>query len=517
MIVPRDFTGAVDHDNGLIGIVSIGFSNVRQEFGDLIEDRIQDLQTPFDGLNDKLVFVNGGKDNNTMCDWEVDPVVIDSSNIWGELVIEKLDDGKVPGGGVGFTAVDPDQVQAVWIKMVIARPWKYCTEHPNFCEGADPCAPALCGDPACRFPNWMDHSTDGEIAKYKTVLKHIRTVFPNIAQVFLSSRMYGGYANEVDGAVEQIPPPCGQGSPEPWAYESGFSAQGVIKSQAFDGGMDFGAIGVHPYVAWAPYYWANGTTPNPDGLTWECWQVCADGAHPSRDEDVDPGQTSGQTQVADLLYDFFKTHALASEWYLERPLIVSSTPPDGFIDPLEDRDGETGLIPQGITEITIEFDKPVFDLGTGGPLVIGSFVVASTGGSPPTVTAVDPVVGVPDAYKLTLSGPIEPGQWTTVFPQIKDAEGNLLRSDPWNRVVIGFLPGDVDGSAKTEKPDHANLSGCLINPQCASSAPMERYDIDRDADFDAADKTRLEELLRGDNSSQAWVNVSLPAQPVGGP
>ena len=96
-------------------------------------------------------------------------------------------------------------------------------------------------------------------------------------------------------------------------------------------------------------------------------------------------------------------------------------------------------------EITIEFDKPVFDLGTGGPLVIGSFVVASTGGSPPTVTAVDPVVGVPDAYTLTLSGPSEPGQWTPVVPPSTDASGHLSGSGPWTRSVTRCLAGGAGG------------------------------------------------------------------------
>ena len=214
--------------------------------------------------------------------------------------------------------------------------------------------------------------------------------------------------------------------------------------------------------------------------------------------------------MAKLLYNVFKTHALAREWYLERPLIMFSHQEDGFVDPLDDRDGETGMIPQGITTISIRFDKPVFDLTTGGPLVIGSFAVTSTGGSPPTVTAVVPGPAVPDQYTLTLSGPIEPGEWTTFLPLVKDGDGNPLRSDPWDQVDLGFLPGDTTADGTVTMADYDRLVEVLLGQH---PEDLSLHDVNRDGDVTTADRGRLLELFAGTETTRAWLNYSLPARP----
>jgi hypothetical protein len=63
-----------------------------------------------------------------------------------------------------------------------------------------------------------------------------------------------------------------------------------------------------PWIAWGPYYWANGLTPRSDGLTWSCQELKVDGLHPE-----DP---LGRQPVATYLLNFMKTDTTATPWFL---------------------------------------------------------------------------------------------------------------------------------------------------------------------------------------------------------
>jgi hypothetical protein len=115
--------------------------------------------------------------------------------------------------------------------------------------------------------------------------------YPNLKQVFVTSRIYGGYANGTEHGCLM---------PEPFAYEEGFAVQRLIVAQINQGGgeppVDYAgdlSYDVAPWVDWGPYLWASGHHPrNFDQLVWcnnnPFPSVCV-GKHDVRYGDLDPG------------------------------------------------------------------------------------------------------------------------------------------------------------------------------------------------------------------------------------
>ena len=68
-----------------------------------------------------------------------------------------------------------------------------------------------------------------------------------------------------------------------------------------------------PWMAWGPYIWADGTNPNPDGLTYACSDLQDDGTHPSR---------AGQEKIAQMLLAFFKSDTTTRPWF-----VAGASPP----------------------------------------------------------------------------------------------------------------------------------------------------------------------------------------------
>lgn len=126
--------------------------------------------------------------------------------------------------------------------------------------------------------------------------KILKVHFPNLWVVYLSSRIYAGYATT--GL-----------NPEPYAYASGFSVKWLIESQVEgDFALQFPHRGlVAPWLSWGPYLWADGLVPRgTDGLVWLCSDFTSDGTHPSG---------AGARKVANLLLDFVHTDPTAKVWY----------------------------------------------------------------------------------------------------------------------------------------------------------------------------------------------------------
>ena len=161
------------------------------------------------------------------------------------------------------------QVQVVWIKQ--SNPGGYA------------------------FPSLPSSSSDAYSFEYQLgqVLRALKTRWPNVRQVFISSRIYAGYSN---AGV----------NPEPYAYEYSFSVKWLVNAQIVqrDTGMADPLAGdlltAVPWIDWGPYIWGNGTN-NPPGstaLTWAPTDYAADGEH--------PGNT-GITKVGTALMNFFLT------------------------------------------------------------------------------------------------------------------------------------------------------------------------------------------------------------------
>ena len=86
-----------------------------------------------------------------------------------------------------------------------------------------------------------------------TILTEAKRRFANLRLVYISSRIYAGYAR-------------GGLNPEPYAYESAFAVRKAILSQKI--------VADVPAVLWGPYLWR-------DGSFWKKADFRNDGTHPS--------------------------------------------------------------------------------------------------------------------------------------------------------------------------------------------------------------------------------------------
>jgi hypothetical protein len=249
---PLDADGKPNAD-GKVVLLSVGMSNTTQEFS-----AFQRLATADRGKSPQLVLVDGAQGGMTAA------------------AIRDPDDGRT--GTRYWTTVDQRlkaagamraQVQAVWLKEADAG--------PN--QG---------------FPKYAQ-TLQGEL---RQIVQLLHRRFPNVKLVYLSSRIYAGYART----------PL---NPEPYAYESGFAVKWLIEEQLKgDPGLNYdpakGPVQA-PWLSWGPYLWANGTMKRADGLTYEEGDFAGDGTHPS---------PAGQRKVAEQLLRFFTTDPTAKPWFV---------------------------------------------------------------------------------------------------------------------------------------------------------------------------------------------------------
>ena len=254
--------------NGKWVLLSVGMSNCTQEFSRFILD-VQGDTT----LNPSLRIVDGAQGGQTAA-----KIKYDTAAFW-----------QVAANRLRAQGLNPLQVQAIWLKEADAGP-------------TNP------------FPGHAITLRD----ELRDVVQVANDKYPNLRQVFLSSRIYGGYASTTL-------------NPDPYAYESAFSVRWLIEAQI--NGVDslnFDAINGPvnaPWLAWGPYLYADGVVPREsDSLQWLCSDFADDGTHPA---------TSGRVKVSELLEDFFKTSAYTIPWFLKSATTSCSC--DCHADPICDQ------------------------------------------------------------------------------------------------------------------------------------------------------------------------------------
>ncbi len=247
-IVPLDTLGNSDPAQGRIVLISIGMSNATQEFQAFVPKAMSEPSR-----HPRLAVIDcalGGQ--------SADRIRGASAAYWDSVATRLRGHGSSPA-----------QAQVAWIKEADAGP-----------TGG--------------FPAATDTLRDNLAA----VVRVLQQRCPNLKLVFLTSRIYAGYATT-------------NLNPEPYAYESGFALKWLIEEQlAGVDSLNFDpAAGpkVAPWLAWGPYLWADGTRGRADGLIWPCSWFAADGTHPG---------TLARNAVADSLLAFFKLDPAATPWFL---------------------------------------------------------------------------------------------------------------------------------------------------------------------------------------------------------
>lgn len=266
-IRPLNAAGQPDA-NGKIVFLSVGMSNVTQEYCGGGPTACQSFSFVGQALADpavnraRVVLVDGAQGGKVIPDWDQ---VTDATYT------------TVRDTRLAVLGVTEAQVQVVWLKQATPGPTTSL--------------------PAANADAYTITAGLG------TLVRTLKVRYPNLQIVFLSSRIYAGYAQP------------GTLNPEPFAYETGFAVKWLIEAQVRQGASgapdalagDLRPGVAAPWLSWGPYLWANGASPRSDGLTWLPSDFAADNTHPS---------TGARQKVGAMLLNFMKSSPHASCWFL---------------------------------------------------------------------------------------------------------------------------------------------------------------------------------------------------------
>ena len=282
--------------NGAIVFMSLGLSNTLLDFHTFQNEYGDDSR-----INRKNLFVlQGAKGGIPACMWTAatgsgecggagmpEPMRQRmSANQYDRIRDEVLADAFGTGprtsdcGGGSRPCLTEKQVQVLWVK--IANPGPGAQGYRSLCDASKQDCVNDDQTEAIRYEKQLGQ-----------VIRAARSRYPNLKQIFVSSRTYAGYAKRPS-------------NPEPFAYEYGFSVKWLIQAQILQartgkidpvaGDLSF-RTGVSSWVAWGPYLWTNGSQGRSDGLVSNLEDVTeGDGTHPSN---------RGMHKVAGELMDFF--------------------------------------------------------------------------------------------------------------------------------------------------------------------------------------------------------------------
>ena len=231
--------------DGKIVLMSIGMSNTTMEFSQFVKAANADERKAAN-----VVIVDGAQGGKAAKQWAAS-----DAPPW-----------TVAGQRLEQAGVTPQQVQVLWIKQANIAP----------SAGSEAEVKRLQDD-------------------MQTIVTLAREKYPHVQIAFLSSRIYGGFAQT-------------RLNPEPYAYEGAFAMRGLILQQ-----MQGDAVlspAKSPVLLWGPYLWGAGANARKgDGLVWKPEDFGGDGTHPS---------ASGAGKVSKLLLDFFTSDANAKGWFVRR-------------------------------------------------------------------------------------------------------------------------------------------------------------------------------------------------------
>lgn len=262
-------------------------------------------------------------------------------------------------------------------------------------------------------------------SEYESMMNNLHTLFPNLALVYFSSRVYGGYSNGV-GSPD---------NPEPYAYEVGWAVKWAIQDQ-LNGNSNLnynpllGPVEA-PWMSWGTYYWANGMLGRADGLEWDCADFSADGTHPS-----DTSGRLGQLKVASQILTFLKADDTTVPWYLAPTLAL--TPTAG-----NNQTGTIGVqLPAALTVLASNLNG-----GTPIPGVSVTFSDGGKGGTFGTPTAVTGSNGMAS---------------TTYTPA---ASGTITITATATGYTAGTFTETISGSSKTLAVNAGNNQSGQVSTQ----------------------------------------------------
>lgn len=264
-IQPLDTDGRPSAD-GKIVFLAVGFGETARIMQSFLTVAANDVRVE----HGKLVMLNAARDGADYRAWAE----------WPDATFSRYNAASVDT--LAPAGVTPQQVQVAWVQSVNERSFL-----PLGVASAD----------AYRLKTFLSET-----------VRELKKQYPNLRIAYLSSRVYGGYS-----AINL--------SPEPFAYENGYSHRWVITTQMEQermavpewhwdtrtGLLDDTRRAVAPWLAWGPYLWANGAMPREDGLAWLRGDFEADG------ETLSP---SGAVKGAKLLFDFLLHEPTAKSWFL---------------------------------------------------------------------------------------------------------------------------------------------------------------------------------------------------------
>lgn len=293
---PLDSSGSPS-ENGKIVLMSVGMSNTTQEFCSQ-NSALPCAAWTFMGQaaadpdvnHSRLAIVNGAASGQTATTWDSP----------GDSNYDRVRDSRLFPAGLTEA-----QVQVVWLK--VANP-----------------------QPTASLPAQSADAYALEISM-ADIVRALKTRYPNLQMVFISSRIYAGFATTTL-------------NPEPYAYESGFSVKWLIQAQIDQmrsGGVivdsnagDLNYNTLAPWLSWGPYLWADGLNPRSDSLIWQREDFEGDGTHPAQ---------AGEQKVATMLLDFFASSPFSRCWFSSDADVdgigdacdPGDTDDDGFSDRVE--------------------------------------------------------------------------------------------------------------------------------------------------------------------------------------